>query len=217
MLPSWSELIGERPRVQKLVHLAMRWVEPDQQRIRAELTRTRQKAYEDEITIQARRVGCPRGRGRLTSGPSLRALDDLSRRDAASIVNTYNRDLAYAIRTIRAEAPRANRYVYRKRLLAWDGKRKLWKDRQVAEYTVSTARRQAQQDFVRFNDIQGAAVLGPTRAVCPVCQGWVARGEVPLNVAMNNPPPYHVNCPHVWTVKPNKVAASECRDLWLGE
>jgi len=219
MLPSWEGLLSgaDFSRVMKLVHLAMRRTQPDEQRIRAELTRTRQKAYEDEITIQARRVGCARGRGRLTTGPSLRALDELSKRDAASIARTYNRDLAYAIRSVRDAAPRANRHIYRHRLLIWENKRKVWKDRQIAEYTVNSARRQAQVDFVRFNNVEGFAVLEPTSAVCPICIGWVARGEVPLNVAMNNPPPYHVNCPHTWRTSPNKVAQRDCASLWLGE
>ena len=125
-------------------------------------------------------------------------LDELraaSERDATSIVNTYNADLASAIRYIRAETPTANRYVYAKRLGEWEQKRAKWKDGQIAQYTEMSARAKAQQDFFAKNSVhEGTATLEPKRAVCPVCQGWVARGEVPITVAKNNPPPYHPNC-----------------------
>jgi hypothetical protein len=60
--------------------------------------------------------------------------------------------------------------------------------------TVGTARAMAQQDFYMFNDVEGFAVLLPRLAKCPICQGWVNRGKVPLAEAQLNPPPYHVRC-----------------------
>jgi hypothetical protein len=93
-----------------------------------------------------------------------------------------------------------------------------WKDLQIAQYTDQTARAMAQQDFYRFNGgMLGMAKLEPRPAVCPVCQGWIARGLVPLRVALNAPPPYHVNCPHFWDIRPNKVTREECPLLWMGE
>jgi len=188
-----------------------------EEQIRGELTRMRRRAYEDELTIQARRVGCGSRRGRLTTGPSLTALNELSITDAASIVNTYNYDLAIAILNIAAETPAANRHVYAKRLSGWEAKRNQWKAAQITQNTEGTARSMGQKDFCTFNDVQGFAVLRPTVAVCPVCVGWIKRGQVSLKVAENNPPPYHPNCPHLWETRPNQVAKLECPNLWMGD
>ena len=213
----WQPRVDDLPDVGKLVHLAMRMTQADVERIKGELTKRRQRAYEDELTIQAGRVGCGGRRGRLTTGPSLTQMSNLSQRDAESIINTYNYDLALAIEHIRAETPTANRNVYAKRLKDWEAKRAAWKSGQIAEFTEGTARAKAQQDFHMFNNIVGYANLTPKDAVCPVCKGWVARGDVSLREAQNHPPPYHVNCPHLWQTYPDKVPQSECSNLWMGE
>jgi hypothetical protein len=203
--------------VQKLVHLAMRQDDLDVDRIRVELLGMRRRAYEDELTIQARRVGCPGCSGRLENGPILSELNAMCAEEAAGIVNTYNYDLAASVLNIAAEVPTANRYVYAKRLQAWEGKRSAWKAPQIAEYTEGTARSKAQQDFYTLNNIGGVAELMPKSAVCPVCIGWVERGEVPLREAENNPGPWHPNCPHLWQTSPDRVAREECPLLWMGE
>jgi hypothetical protein len=185
-------------------------------RIRGELVREGRRAYENELTAQARLVGCGGRRGSLTAGPALTELNDLYQQHALGIVNTYNYDLGGAIVNISAETPTANRHVYASRLRGWDARRSSWKTSQIAQATIGYARALAQRDFYLYNDIQGVAVLRPESAACPVCAGWVARGEVPLSVALNNPPPYHPNCPHLWRTRPGRVAAAECRNLWMG-
>jgi hypothetical protein len=203
--------------VQKLVHLAMRLDDFEIDRIRGDLVKTGRRMYEDELTAQARLVGCRSRRGRLTAGPALTELNQLYDGHARGIVNTYNYDLAGGILAIAADAPRANRHVYASRLGGWEARRAAWKDPQVEQATTGFARALAQRDFHRFNDVRGVVVLRPEAAVCPVCAGWVARGEVSLEVATNHPPPYHPNCPHLWRVRPRRVAAGECADLWMGE
>ncbi|MCX7937951.1 MAG: hypothetical protein N2545_00745 [Thermoflexales bacterium] len=143
-------------------------------------------------------------------------LNDMCREDAASIVNTYNYDLAAAIKAIGDQTPRANRNTYVKRLMDWDAKRSAWKLPQIALYTENSARAKAQQDFYRFNAVFGVAMLLPKQAQCPVCQGWIKRGEVSLREAEAHPPPYHVNCPHYWHTKPERVPRHECPMLWMG-
>lgn len=212
----WGPRVDQLSDVGRLVHLAMRMTVDDVDRLKGELTKTRRLAYEDELTIQAGRVGCRGRRGRLTTGPSLTALSEESQRDAESIVNTYNYDLAVAIEHIRAERPTANRHVYAHRLREWDAKRAAWKSGQIQEYSIGTARALAQQDFYRYNNLTGYARLVPEEAVCPVCVGWVRKGEVDLREAQNHPPPYHVNCPHVWETYPGQVPPRECGDLWVG-
>ena len=214
----WRVVVDEASNVMRLVHLAGRKDPFDVEEMRGRLLKRRQQLYEDELAVQAGRVGCPNRRGRLTTGPSLKALDDQSRADAESIINTYNYDLALAIQHIRQEVPTANRHVYSYRLRnTWEPKRVAWKDKQIAQHTEGQARALAQQDFIRFNAIEGYAVLEPKEAVCPVCQGWVTRGQVRMRVAMNNPPPYHPSCPHGWRTEPDKLAKSECPNLWMGE
>lgn len=213
---SWQPVVDGMSRIQKLVHLSVRQDPYDAERIRQELLRERRRYYEAELTAQAARVGCPGRVGRLTNGHVLSLLNEASRQDAESIVNTYNYDLALAIGHIRAETPTANRYVYAKRLRAWESARASWKNDQIATFTEMSARSLAQQHFYQYNSNLGTARLMPLRAVCPVCQGWINRGEVPLYVAQANPPPYHAGCPHAWETTPGRVSAEQCPLLWMG-
>jgi len=213
----WPPLVEQLSNVGRLVHLAARMDPIDEEQIRTELLRARRDAYESELEIQAGLVGCLGQRARLTSGPSLTTLNDMSQRDAVSIVNTYNYDLAVRIAAIQQEAPTANRHVYAYRLRSWFGERNKQKKPVIAMYTANTARTLAQQDFYQFNRaLMGTAHLEPLDAVCPVCIGWVKRGEVPMQVALNNASPFHNLCPHLWVTNPVRVPKDECPNLWMG-
>ena len=222
MARSWQSVVEGLSDVGKLVHLAMRQDDLDQDRLRGELLRERRRYYEAELTAQAARVGCPGRVGRLTNGYVLSLLKEASQQDAESIVNTYNYDLAVAVAHVQAEAPTADRRAYAKRLRAWESKRTAWKNSQVAQQAEISARALAQQDFYQRNVNVGqllpvgVATLQPTTAVCPVCQGWINRGIVPLPVALVHPPPYHQNCPHFWNILPGVVSLEQCRLLWMG-
>jgi len=213
----WRGIVAGLTDVQKLVHLAMRMDSTDEEAIRGTLLRERRRAYEGELTLQARRIGCGRQMARLGNGPILSALNDMSKEDARSIVATYNYDLAFAIRAIGQETPTANRHTYAKRLQGWEAKRASWKNTQIAEYTENSARSRAQQDFYQYNHPQGVAVLLPKEGVCPVCKGWIKRGRVDARVAQQHPPPYHPNCPHVWDFNWKKFSDRQCENLWMGE
>jgi hypothetical protein len=152
----------------------------------------------------------------LTNGAILSGLNQVAATDAEGIVNTYNADLAHAIQRIRAETPRANRATYARRVQDWAEARSAWKAGQIAITTDTKGRAMALQDFAAQNGTGGGrAKLLPTKAVCPVCQGWIARGWVPLSVATNNPGPWHPNCPHYWVVA--YEGGIDCEDMWLGE
>jgi hypothetical protein len=181
--PDWQSIVSERlTRVQKLVHLAVRADSVYVDSVRSELARARRRAYNDELSIQARRAGCNRqGNG------SPAELDRLSTEDAEAFANQYNTDLAAEIIRIRADSP---------------------------EWTEGTARSLAQEHFHKNNRLDGTAVLEPSTATCPICQGWINRGEVPLRVALNNPPPYHFRCPHIFLTYPERI--DDCADLWMG-
>jgi hypothetical protein len=224
----WRGLVAGMTNVQKLVHSALQLDPFDEESIRTELLQMRREAYEAELNDQARRVGCPGRSAHLRNGPILGRLDDDSREDAASIVNTYNYDLAVAILAVDADAPAAGRNVYARRLRDWEAKRNAWKGPLVEQYTRGSARGEAQRDFHRLNEriaggglaayaLPGWAELQPKSAVCPICIGWVARGRVPLEVAMDNPANWHPNCPHWWDVHPRVFSADECALLWMGE
>jgi len=213
----WQSVVEGMTNVQRLVHLAMRRDPIDEENIRVELLRSRRLAYENELELQARRVGCPNRKANLRNNPILSGLNFDSVEDARSIVNTYNYDLAIAILHIGAEYPTANRYTYAKHLQTWETERSRWKNPQIVQHTTGSARSKAQQDFYDHNGAMGTAVLWPKEAVCPICIGWIERGEVPLRVAQNNPPPYHPNCPHLWSTNPDKVAKEDCPLLWMGE
>jgi len=214
----WHAVVEKMTNVQRMVHLAMRYDVYDEERIRSDLLKERRVTYEDELTIQAARMGCPGRSGRLSNGAILSQLYGMSKEDSESIANTYNYDLAIAILHIFSEVPTANRYVYAKRLSEWEEKRGVWKHNQIALYTEGSARALAQEHFYQYNaGILGVAILEPRTGVCPVCVALIARGEVPLREAMRTPPPFHPNCPHYWRTVPQRVPPSECPLLWMGE
>lgn len=213
----WQTPIMQAPDVVKLVHLAARMDGWDMEEYRVKLLKLRRSTYESELTMQAAKVGCPGRVGRLGNNAILNSLNADSLEDAKSIVNTYNHDLYSKIMSIRAEHPKANRNHYAAYLREWSAEREKWKNTQVTQYTTNSARSKAQTDFYANNSGFGTATMQPRQSVCPVCGGWIARGEVPLRVATNNPPPYHVNCPHTWLTRPDKVAKEECPLLWMGE
>ena len=214
----WQPLVEQLSDVGRLVHFAARQEPLDVDRIRAELLRDRRRYYEAELAVQAARVGCPGRSGNLSNGAILSELNQQSLEDATSIVNTYNYDLAIAIRYIRAETPTANRNVYASRLVTWGKNRAAWKNDQIAQYTEMSARSKAQADFYRYNSNFGTAEIVPKTAVCPICQGWIDRGaDIPLRTAMNNPGPWHPFCPHGWETHPERVAREDCPTLWMGQ
>ena len=215
---NWPEKVEDLTNVQKLVHLAMRYDSYDQERIKGELLQAGRRAYESELTLLAVRMGCPGRSGSLTNGAYLSELNEIYVMHAASIVNTYNYDLAVQIDFLRAQNVRGNRHYYAYHLRQWHETRAQLKNEQIALMTDSVARTLAQQHFYANNgDLGSVAVLLPTTAVCPVCQGWIERGEVPVHEAMNHPPPYHVGCPHSWNFrKADKLSKEDCELLWMG-
>lgn len=213
----WRPLVNDMSNVQRLVHLAARWDVVDEENWRGDILRKMRTAYDEELTIQANRVGCSGRHGQLRNGPLLSALNDTAKEHAASIVNTYNYDLALFILNVGRETPTANRFTYAARYRVWAAARSSWKNTQINMMSVTWARTKAQKDFTDMNGRQGSARLSPTTAVCPICQGWIARGAVPLHIALNNAPPYHINCPHVWSIESGRIPREQCPDLWMGE
>lgn len=213
----WQAVVDNMTKVQKMVHLAKRYAIDEIATIKAMLLRMYRRAYEAELTIQARHVGCDK-QGSLTNENILADLDTQARDASEDIANTYNYDLALAIGKISSENRYANRHYYAKHLRAWEQARNTWKIPQVQRHEANSARSTAMGVFYERNQpLLGIAELWPKRAVCPVCQGWINRGVVVLRIALHSPPPYHVGCPHLWHTRPNKIARELCKDLWVGQ
>ncbi len=174
--------------------------------------------YEDELLVQLDAVGCGRRAVVLRDDGILRDIRERCKSDAVSIANTYNHDVARSIVATGLEAPTANRYVYAYRLRKYLESREIWKDRQIALYTTNWARTKAQHDFYALNRlVLGYAVLVPVRAaVCDICRMLIARGRIPLQLAMSIKVPVHPNCPHEWRVWPQRVTLDQCPLLWAG-
>lgn len=212
-----GEAIESLSNVGRLVHLSARYDQQKNASIQATLENVQRTAFEDEISIQLRRLGCADDKGVLKDGLELNRISAETALDAVSITNTYNFDLSKQVSKIRRDAPRANRHVYAFRLRAWDVQRAVWKSKQVAEWATGEARRRALKSFVQKNNLEGYAMLEPRTAKEEICQGWIKRGEVPIEVAVNNAPPYHVGCPHSWRTFPAISGASRpCEELWKG-
>ena len=213
----WATLIQQMTWTQQIMFAVSRYDSVDAERIRTDLLSMRRQSYNDELTIQAQHVGCPGQVGRLGNGTILSALNDDSQRDAQSISNTYNYFLGLEIIRAGQANPRGNRYYYAKAVRDWQPTYWQWKDPVIAVTTDKSARAMALEDFYRFNASGlGMAKLEPRSAVCPVCIGWIARGVVPLRVAVANPANFHIGCPHYWDTRPEKVAPAECVNLWMG-
>ena len=211
----WEPLVAEFSDVMKLVHLAMRRDTTDITSIANELFKEKRQAYEDGLTAQAANAGCA-GRKGVMPNDKLTMAHDESNSEAAGIANTYNYDLAVAIRHIRTETPSANRHVYAKRLLEWEATRDEWKSQQIALWNQTKWTNIAFQDFLAHNPQlnNGYAILQPKRTVCKICQYWASRGKVPLAEASRIEFPAHINCPHYWeTHYKGKV---NCEELWMG-
>lgn len=219
MARDWTAVVDgpDFSDVMRLVHLAARMDSVDEDRIAAELTKVRRRAYEREVTIQLGRAGCAGRHGSLTAGLTLTEFAEQARTDAQSIVNTYNWELAREIRKIASLVPPANRFTYAKRIGEWDAVRAEAKAAQIAGWTEGTARSRAQKDFVFNNGLGGTARLEPRIAVCQICAGWLKRGKIPLAEILSNPPPYHPNCVHGLVTRYDRVRPEECAMLWAGE
>jgi hypothetical protein len=215
-----EEALSDLSLVERLVYRALRLGLARQIAIRYTLFNIRRRAYLDELQIQARRVGCPNRRARLSLAAA-QVLDRASQTDALNIVNTYNADLQRAIQSYGRRNPNARMRHYLSFLRAWTEARLSWKIRQIQAVAGNSARSLAFSEFYTNNSwIGGVAIMMPLTAVCPVCQGWLDRivtyGPVPIAIAVANSPPYHTNCPHYWISYPNRAPTGQCSRLWMG-
>jgi hypothetical protein len=135
-------------------------------------------------------------------------LDDATRQliresaqaDAASITNTYNRDLRSQINQILTKEPNIDRKGVLERLSAWNFGREQWKNPQVSLNSNRRGAQMALDEFYRRNkdSFRVTMKVMPRTAVCEFCQALIDMGTVDWSVAQANPCPLHVNCNHGW-------------------
>lgn len=215
MARQWEPIVAEFSRVMKMVHLALRRDAIDITSIANDLFKQKRQAYEDGLTAQAANAGCAGRKGVMPNDKLTQARDEANQ-EAAGIANTFNYDLAIAIRFIKSEVPKANRWTYVKRLRDWEETRDGWKSSQIALWNQTKWANIAFQDFLAHNPNlnNGYAILQPKRTVCEFCQYWAKKGRVPMLEAVRVEFPAHVNCPHYWeTHYKGKI---NCEELWMG-
>lgn len=212
---AWQPVVAGFSRVMALVHLSLRGQVEDTEVLANELFQARKQEFNDAMNDYLAQIGCG-GQANLTAGPELKAISDQSKKDAKSIMDTFNLDLAKEIQNIKDITPTANANTYALRLKQWDADRSDWKYSQIALWTAMTARDSAFRSFSKNNGLTPEAVLLPSIAAEPICQGWINRGSVPFEIARKNPSPFHIGCIHFW--KPTFLEGDEgdCEDLWRG-
>ena len=210
----WRKIVAQFTRVMALIHLSLRLNPEDQKALSDQLLKARTDEFKEAVSGYIAEMECG-GQAELVKGPELKALSKESRKDAKSIVNTYNKDLANAIDQVKLAAVRANRHTFAKRLRDWYDKRSSWKNLTISTHTVMTARDSALKAFAQNNGLSPSVLLWPRTAKEPICQGWINRGEVRFQIAVNNPSPFHVGCVHYW--KPVfDEEKGDCEGLWVG-
>lgn len=203
-------------RLKRRLALAFEFRTPDERDLTASILGQRTETWRAVMTAQARGVGSSKT-GTGPSGRDLSELSRLSRRDAQSIVQTFNRELGNQIDRLYDANPTGDRAYYVRELTAWADQRAAYKDRQIANMNRSSARTYAMDRFEAENQIGPEALYvfdGPPPRES-ICAGLMERGAVTRDVARANPTPIHINCPHSWRRLYSSVTV-DVNDLWVG-
>lgn len=202
-------------RLQKIIRLGYGMTDGDERELARLIERQRADAWKTALEEEAAKVGVRRKANAPRMG-DLQELRNLSQRDAASVVQTYNRDLEREIRRLYDANPRGNRQYYMSNLERWHDQRAAWKNRQIALYSQKTARHYAQQRFRDENGAYGQTYVfsGPA-PVCDDCAEQFAAGEVDQRHVDENPTPLHPNCPHEWDAAGFRLSVP-ADQLWTG-
>lgn len=210
-----NRLTDEFTEVMTLVYNRLRWGAVEQSQFEATIYQMMVAEVEAQIGEELAVIGCSRSAD-LTNPVILNNLRQTAQRDALSIVETFNRDLAYAIRAIRTETETANRSVFIKRVGDWAAAREGWKNDQIASMAVSGAKNYAVKEFVRRNRVEAKAfVSGPRPAAEEECQTLIDGEPYDAN-RLPAEFPLHQGCVHGWELRDVEVPMS-CEEVWAGE
>ncbi len=203
------------PALKRRLALAFEFTAPDTTALTASILKQRSETWRLTLTQEARVAGSSKV-GIGPSGQDLSVLSQMSRRDAQSITNTFNRELGNQIDRLYDTNPDGNRAYYIAELTQWADNRAEWKDRQIANENRGSARSFAQRRFDEENKVSEALFLfvGPPPRE-PICAGHFARGLVTQEFVRQNETPIHLFCPHGWG-KQSSVIGVPLDQIWVG-
>lgn len=195
---------------------AMSLTPADRKAWEVDIYRARVEHYEAEAQRQMNIFRVP-GREAIhpRTSETTRAIRAAARRDARSLVNTYNRDLARMMQ--RELGPGVNRTTLAARARVWSDRRMDWKSRQVTLGNVTVEFDRAQKDFVQENPDLVRTTLWeavPFTAAEPICQEIVDGNPYTTQEMQNITLGFglHINCVHYWrplVSTPGQVPFSE--------
>jgi hypothetical protein len=223
--PAHARQAPDLSDVQDLVHLAGRLTADEEKQIADRLFDQSCQVYQAALQEEVNKVGCSGTMAVVPSeGPELSALRERADWAAATVVRTYNDQLAKAIWQIGEDTPTANRHVYASRLFyagdSWDDGYWQLKAVQISQVETMTTISAASADFYQNNDIPTeAALVVPYESVCAICADIVQGNPYRSadDVFRHYLLPAHLGCPHyVETVPQERLTNDECRDLWAG-
>lgn len=201
-------------RLQRRLAVAFEIALPDEQTLTESIYHQRTEAWRDALSEYARQGGS-KAKGQGPFGIDRQYLMDVSRDDAASIRQTFNRELNNEIARLYNANPDGDRQYYITNLTGWADKRADYKDRQIALMNQKTARHYAQQRFRDMNKAQSQyRFIGPA-PVCDDCAAQFAAGIVDQKHVDGNPAPLHPNCPHEWAMVDVVMGVSPDA-IWVG-
>lgn len=192
--------------VERVLH-QLRYGPADVRGLAREIAGVRTAAYSTRIDELARALSVQPAQ----LEPALEQwLSQSSARSAVGIAATHNRDLERFLTG--SDAPDLVTAAQQ-----WEEARSVWKSDQIAVTEGMTARYKADRDFLDRNGIALAGRVIPERAVCPICQALVARGEMGPEELRTIVLPAHVNCQHAIMYSGDIGQAVDAGDLrWLG-
>lgn len=200
----------------QIIGLFYRMQDADTRALEEQILTARKRAWELSLRELAAAQRCNRTPN-APSGEDLRELKRMSRDDAKSVSQTYNRDLERKIQQLYDANPRGNRTYYASNLEKWVTERARWKDSQIALHTEQSTRDYAQRRFYDMNNLSGKNsryIFQPRSAVCKECTRLIGMGVVGQSTVDRYGNEQHVGCVHEW-VRLNDARIS-CRDLWIG-
>lgn len=187
----------------------------DIQAVYAQIERQTIVVYRQTIQSSLNLHGCQK----LVTGPdeeALRWIQAKARKDSEGIAQTFEKELMSQIQKVRANNIRANRFAYMRALDAWIAGRNGRKNASISLNTMTSARKYAQDRFVRENNIGGKWVFAGPPPVCKDCVRIKGYGPQTFEQTQKagRQLPSHVNCPHRYQqLIPKKI---DCQNAWSG-
>jgi len=202
-------------RLKRRLMVAYEFAIPDQRTLADGIYQQRAEIWRQTLTNEARTAGSART-GRGPNGIDRDELRRMSNEDAASIAQTFNKDLESQIEQLYRANPDGGRQYYVQALTRWADQRAAWKDRQIANQNRATAQSYAQQRFNVENKVGDALYVfagPPPREIH--CADHFAAGVVDQEYVDANPTPIHINCPHQWRRIQSTIGVT-LDNIWTG-